>query len=96
MVDDWRIDFPEATTSTTTIGDKNITYSIFAEDTPASMWYINDGVVFDIESGDEASGQGHPGRPPACHGRACAVGDLRAAVRGAGRIPGTVTAAPPR
>ncbi len=66
VINGWRVDFPELTTGTATIGDKDITTGVFAEDTPASMWYIKDGVVYDIESGDEALGKAIlAGLPPA-------------------------------
>jgi hypothetical protein len=66
VINGWRVDFPELTTGTATIEDKAITTGVFAEDTPASMWYVNDGVVFDIESGDEALGKTIlAGLPPA-------------------------------
>ena len=66
VINGWRVDFPELTTGTATIEDKAVTTGVFAEDTPASMWYINDGVVFDIESGDEALGKTIlAGLPPA-------------------------------
>jgi hypothetical protein len=66
VVNGWRVDFPELTTGTSTIVDKTVTTGTFAEDQPASIWYINDGVVFDIESGDETLGTNIlAGLPPA-------------------------------
>jgi hypothetical protein len=66
VINGWRVDFPELTTGTSTIAGKAVTTGTFAEDQPASIWYINDGIVFDIESGDEALGTNIlAGLPPA-------------------------------
>ncbi len=56
VINGWKVDFPELTTATTTIADKAVTTGTFAEDQAASIWYLNDGIVFDIESGDVALG----------------------------------------
>jgi hypothetical protein len=54
IVDGWRVDFPDLVTSNATLVDKAVTKGSFGEDAIGSIWYINDGVVFDIESYDEA------------------------------------------
>ena len=97
VINGWRVRLPRAhapgrrrsTTRTSPTASSR-------EDTPASIWYIKDGVVFDIESGDEALGKTILAGLPPASGRTGPVGDLRTTVRGAGRVRRTVTAAPPR
>ena len=54
IVNGWRVDFPDLATSDATIVGKDVMKGSFGEDAIGSVWYINDGVVFDIESYDEA------------------------------------------
>lgn len=54
IINGWRTDFPELTTSTATVVEKAVTKGAFGEDAIGSVWYMHDGVVFDIESYDEA------------------------------------------
>ena len=54
IIEGWRVDFPDLTTSTATIVDKAVTKGSFGEDAIGSIWYIDGGVVYDIESYDEA------------------------------------------
>ncbi len=54
IVNGWRVDFPELATSNATLEGKDVMKGSFGEDAIGSIWYIHDGVVFDIESYDEA------------------------------------------
>jgi hypothetical protein len=54
IVDGWRVDFPDLVASNATVVGKDVTKGSFGEDAIGSIWYINDGVVYDIESYDEA------------------------------------------
>jgi hypothetical protein len=54
IIEGWRVDFPDLVTSNATVVEKDVTKGAFGEDAIGSIWYINDGVVFDIESYDEA------------------------------------------
>jgi hypothetical protein len=54
IVNGWRVDFPDLTTSNATLEGKDVMKGSFGEDAIGSIWYIHDGVVFDIESYDEA------------------------------------------
>ncbi len=54
IINGWRTDFPDLTTSTATVADKAITKGAFGEDAIGSVWYVHDGLVYDIESYDEA------------------------------------------
>ena len=54
IVDGWRVDFPDLVSSEATVVGKDVTKGSFGEDAIGSIWYINDGVVYDIESYDEA------------------------------------------
>jgi hypothetical protein len=54
IINGWRTDFPDLTTSTATVVDKEVTKGAFGEDAIGSIWYIHDGLVYDIESYDEA------------------------------------------
>lgn len=58
IVNGWRVDFPELTTSNATLEGKDVMKGSFGEDAIGSIWYIHDGVVFDIESYDEALSTG--------------------------------------
>ncbi len=53
IIEGWRADFPDLQTSTATIVDKAVTKGSFGEDAVGSIWYINEGIVYDIESYDE-------------------------------------------
>lgn len=53
IINGWRTDFPELTTTTATIAGKAITKGSFGEDAVGSIWYLHDGVIYDIESSDE-------------------------------------------
>jgi hypothetical protein len=54
IVNGWRVDFPDLTTSNATIEGKDVMKGSFGEDAIGSIWYIHDGIVYDIESYDEA------------------------------------------
>ncbi len=53
VINGWREEFPALTTSTVTIADKAVTSGLFEEETPPSLWYVHDGIVFEVESGDQ-------------------------------------------
>ena len=50
----WVADYPELVTSTVTLGDIEVVKGDFGEDAIDSYWYIKDGLLFDVESSDEA------------------------------------------
>lgn len=53
IIDGWKVDFPDLATSNATVVDKAVIKGSFGEDAIGSIWYINNGVIFDIESYDE-------------------------------------------
>jgi hypothetical protein len=54
IVDAWTAEYPDLETSTQTLGGKKITRGVFQEAGINSYWYEHEGVVFDVESADEA------------------------------------------
>jgi hypothetical protein len=49
----WKVDYPDLKVTTVTLADKQVTKADFGQDAIASYLYLQDDVVFDIESGDE-------------------------------------------
>lgn len=50
----WKADYPELVTSTVTLGDIEVVKGDFGEDAIDSYWFVKDGLLFDVESSDEA------------------------------------------
>jgi hypothetical protein len=48
----WKGDYPDLKVGHTTIGGLEVTTGDFGDGGVASYWYVRDGLVFDIESGD--------------------------------------------
>ena len=49
----WKVDYPDLKVTTSTLAGKEVTKADFGQDAIASYLYVQDDVVFDIESGDE-------------------------------------------
>ncbi len=54
MIAAWKGDYPDLKTASTTIGGLAVTTGDFGDGGIAAYWFVRDGVVFDIESGDPA------------------------------------------
>ena len=46
----WKVDYPDLKVTTTTLGGKQVTKADFGQDAIASYLYVQDDVVFDIET----------------------------------------------
>ena len=54
MVAAWKDSYPDMTVSKVKLDGTEVTKGAFGEDAIGSIWYIHDGLVYDIESYDEA------------------------------------------
>lgn len=52
MVDAWKTDYPDLTTSSVSIGGETVTKGVAAEESITSYWYEHAGAVYDIETSD--------------------------------------------
>ena len=52
MVDAWKTDYPDLTTSSVLIGGKTVTKGVAPEESITSYWYEHDGAVYDVETSD--------------------------------------------
>lgn len=53
IVEAVRIGYPELKTATATIVEKAVTTGVYFEDVVGSIWYLHDGVIFDIEGEEQ-------------------------------------------
>ena len=54
LVAAWKAEFPELVTSTITLDGIEVQKSDFGPDAINSYWYAHDGLLFDVETSDEA------------------------------------------
>jgi hypothetical protein len=54
FVDAWKIDYPDLVTTTITLDGIEVQKSDFGQDAINSYWYEHDGLLFDVETSDEA------------------------------------------
>ena len=50
----WKAEYPDLETTTIELGGKNVTRGVFSDGDINSYWYEHEGVVFDVETADEA------------------------------------------
>jgi hypothetical protein len=50
----WKAEDPELVSTTLELGGKNVTRGVFSQGDINSYWYEHDGIVFDVETADEA------------------------------------------
>jgi hypothetical protein len=57
MISAWKGDYPDLKIAQTTIGGLDVTTGDFGEGAVKTYWYVRDGVLFDIETGDPSIAQ---------------------------------------
>jgi hypothetical protein len=50
----WKAEYPDLESTTLELGGKSVTRGVFSQGDINSYWYEHDGVVFDVETADEA------------------------------------------
>ena len=56
LIEGWRADYPELAVTTETLVGKPVVRASFGDGAVGSIWYIHEGVAYDIETVDEAVG----------------------------------------